>query len=95
MKVKEFNSWITDSLSEIKNSNLHRRLIEISSSMGPEVTIDKKKYYQFASNNYLGLTTNSAVINSSVSSSKKFGTGTGGSRLVTQYMSVLQTILLI
>ena len=83
MKVKEFNSWITDSLSEIKNSNLHRKLIEISSSMGPEVTIDKKKYYQFASNNYLGLTTNSAVINSSIYSSKKYGTGTGGSRLVT------------
>ena len=83
MKVKKFDNWIKHNLSEIKNLNLHRKLVEISSSMGPEVIIDNKKFYQFASNNYLGLTTNPSVINSSISSSKRYGTGTGGSRLVT------------
>ena len=36
--------------------------------MGPEIIIDGKKFIQFASNNYLGLTMNKKVINSS----KKF-----------------------
>ena len=36
-----------------------------------------------SSNNYLGLTLNNDVINYALKSLKKFGTGTGGSRLVT------------
>lgn len=83
MKISSFDSWINDSLNETKNSNLHRKLVEISSSMGPEILINNKVYYQFASNNYLGLTINSKVINTSISHTKKYGTGTGGSRLVT------------
>ena len=51
--------------------------------MGPEISIKDKIYYQFASNNYLGLTIDSSVIKSSISSTIKYGTGTGGSRLVT------------
>jgi 7-keto-8-aminopelargonate synthetase-like enzyme len=83
MRVNSFNNWIKYNISEIKDLNLHRRLIEISSSMGPEITIKDKTYYQFASNNYLGLTVDSRTIKSSISSTIKYGTGTGGSRLVT------------
>jgi 8-amino-7-oxononanoate synthase len=83
MKVNSLDYWVKKNLSKIKESNLHRTLVEISSSMGPEVVINKKSCYQFASNNYLGLTTNPKVINSSISSASKYGVGTGGSRLVT------------
>ena len=83
MKSNKFNDWIKDNIHEIKKSNLHRKLVEISSSMSPEVLIDKKIYYQFASNNYLGLTTNAKIINSVITTIKKYGNGTGGSRLVT------------
>jgi 8-amino-7-oxononanoate synthase len=83
MSNKNFSKWLSSSLKQIKKSNLHRNLIEISSSMGPEIIINKKKFYQFASNNYLGLTTNTEVVSSSIKASNKFGVGTGGSRLVT------------
>lgn len=83
MRVRSFNNWIKNNISEIKDLNLHRKLIEISSSMGPEISIKDKIYYQFASNNYLGLTIDSSTIKSSISSTIKYGTGTGGSRLVT------------
>ena len=83
MSNKNFSKWLSSSLKQIKKSNLHRNLIEISSSMGPEIIINKKKFYQFASNNYLGLTTNPEVVSSSIKTSNKFGVGTGGSRLVT------------
>ena len=83
MKANRFNSWIKENLNQIKHSNLHRELVEISSSMTPEIVIDKKIYYQFASNNYLGLTTDAKITNSVISAIKKYGNGTGGSRLVT------------
>ena len=83
MKANRFNTWIKENLNQIKQSNLHRELVEISSSMTPEIVIDKKIYYQFASNNYLGLTTDAKITNSVISAIKKYGNGTGGSRLVT------------
>ena len=83
MKANRFNSWIKGNLNQIKQSNLHRELVEISSSMTPEIVINKKIYYQFASNNYLGLTTDAKITNSVISAIKKYGNGTGGSRLVT------------
>ncbi len=79
----KFQEWISSELKEIKKNNLHRTLTEIDSSMSPQIIINKKKYIQFASNNYLGLTINSKIKNHSIRSINKFGTGTGGSRLVT------------
>ena len=48
----KFQQWISSELKEIKKNNLHRILTEIDSSMSPEIIINKKKYIQFASNNY-------------------------------------------
>ena len=80
---KDFNNWLINEVNVIKKKNLHRKLIEIESSMSPEISIGKKKYIQFASNNYLGMTTKRQVIRSSSKILEKYGTGTGGSRLVT------------
>ena len=80
---KDFNNWLINEVNGIKKKNLHRKLIEIESSMSPEISIGKKKYIQFASNNYLGMTTKRQVISRSSKILEKYGTGTGGSRLVT------------
>ena len=80
---KDFNNWLINEVNVIKKKNLHRKLIEIESSMSPEISIGKKKYIQFASNNYLGMTTKRQVISRSSKILEKYGTGTGGSRLVT------------
>lgn len=79
----KFNLWLKDEISLTKKNKLHRVLTQIDSGMSPEIMIGGKKYIQFASNNYLGLTLNNDVINYALKSLKKFGTGTGGSRLVT------------
>ena len=83
MKKNNIDKWLSKQLADIKKANLHRTLVEISSSMGPEIKIGNKTFYQFASNNYLGLTLHPRVIASSTKGIKDFGTGTGGSRLVT------------
>ena len=66
--INNFQNWIADQIKGIKSKNQHRILTQIDSGMGPEIIIDGKKFIQFASNNYLGLTMNKKVINSS----KKF-----------------------
>ena len=83
MKRHSIDNWLSQELIAIKSANLHRNLVEISSPMGPEIEINNEKFYQFASNNYLGLTIDSRVIASSMQGLDEFGTGTGGSRLVT------------
>ena len=81
--INNFQNWIADQIKGIKSKNQHRILTQIDSGMGPEIIIDGKKFIQFASNNYLGLTMNKKVINSSKKILERYGTGTGGSRLVT------------
>ena len=81
--INNFQDWIADEIKGIKSKNQHRVLTQINSGMGPEIIIDRKRFIQFASNNYLGLTMNKKIINSSKKILERYGTGTGGSRLVT------------
>ena len=81
--INNFQNWIAGEIKAIKSKNQHRVLTQIDSGMGPEIIIDGKKFIQFASNNYLGLTMNKKIINSSKKILESYGTGTGGSRLVT------------
>ena len=63
--INNFQDWIADEIKGIKSKNQHRVLTQINSGMGPEIIIDRKRFIQFASNNYLGLTMNKKIINSS------------------------------
>lgn len=74
--------WIEDELRTIHDSNLFRHLTELQSGQYPEVTIDGKNYILLASNSYLGLSTDPRVIRAASESLEKYGTGSGGSRLV-------------
>lgn len=74
--------WIEDELQEIRDSNLFRNLTEIQSGQSPEITIEGRKYLLLASNSYLGLSTDPEVIKAASDALYKYGTGSGGSRLV-------------
>lgn len=47
-----------------------------------EVVMEGRKVYMLGSNNYLGLTSNPALIEASVETTKKYGTGCSGSRFL-------------
>ena len=69
-------------LEELRAQGLNRRLRVCASASRPEVELDGKRVVQFASNNYLGLTTHPAVVRASQAAAERFGTGAGASRLV-------------
>lgn len=59
-----------------------RTLKPISSKSGVHVNIGGKEYIDFSSNDYLGLSQHPEMIAAAVKASEKYGTGSGGSRLL-------------
>ena len=74
--------WIKEELSQIHDKRLFRLLTELESGQSPEVTIDGKKFVLLGSNSYLGLSVDPKVVESAKIALEKYGTGSGGSRLV-------------
>ena len=67
--------------SKIENHNL-RTLKEYCPLDAVRVKRDDKEYLMMASNNYLGLTFDTRVIEGALKGAQQYGTGSGGSRLV-------------
>lgn len=67
--------------TKVKNHNL-RTLKEYCPIDAVRVKRDDKEYLMMASNNYLGLTFDSRVIEGALKGARQYGTGSGGSRLV-------------
>ena len=74
--------FINKSLKKILDLELYPDIKVIESSPEPEVLINGKKVLLFCSSNYLGLATNHKLIDVAINSFKKYGTGSGGSRLL-------------
>jgi len=74
--------WIKEELSQIHDKKLFRLLTELESGQSPEVTIDGKRHILLGSNSYLGLSVDPKVVESARIALEKYGTGSGGSRLV-------------
>ena len=68
---------------DIKINNLNlRTLTEYCPIDAVRVRRDDKEYLMMASNNYLGLTFDERVIEGAIKGAQQYGTGSGGSRLV-------------
>ena len=74
--------WIEDELGRIMDKKLFRVLTELETGQHPEITIEGKRYVLLGSNSYLGLSVDPKVISAARAALEKYGTGSGGSRLV-------------
>lgn len=74
--------WIKDELKQIHDKQLFRLLTELETGQSPEVTISGKTYILLGSNSYLGLSVDPKVVEAARLALEKYGTGSGGSRLV-------------
>jgi 8-amino-7-oxononanoate synthase len=74
--------WIKEELKQIHDKQLFRILTELETGQSPEVTISGKSYVLLGSNSYLGLSVDPKVVESARLALEKYGTGSGGSRLV-------------
>jgi 8-amino-7-oxononanoate synthase len=78
-------AWLDDieaDLERLRADGLLRRLRVCAGASQPEVELDGRRVVQFASNNYLGLSTHPLVVKASQDAAARYGTGAGASRLV-------------
>ena len=74
---------ITKALNWIRKNDLYPDIHIIEGvSTDPEVMIEGKKVLMFSSNNYLGLANDKRVKEKVIEATKKYGMGSGGSRLM-------------
>jgi 8-amino-7-oxononanoate synthase len=80
-------SSIDAELEELRERSLFRRLREIESSTGPDIELAGRKLVNFASNDYLGLASEPALVEAAKAAIDQYGVGTGASRLVSGTLS--------
>lgn len=74
--------WIREALLASKSRNLFRQPVCISSSPGPKIAINGKTYLNFSSNDYLNLARHPDIVRAAIAGLKKYGFGSGASRLL-------------
>ena len=75
-------------LEYVDSHDLYPDLKVIQSGAEPEVMIDGKKVLMFSSNNYLGLATHPKVVAAAIDAIKKYGVGSGGSRMLSGNLQI-------
>jgi 8-amino-7-oxononanoate synthase len=74
--------WIDERLAAIDAHDRRRRVVAFD-AVGPVGRLpDGREVVSFASNDYLGLTHHPAVVDAAVAATRRWGTGSGASRLV-------------
>jgi glycine C-acetyltransferase/8-amino-7-oxononanoate synthase len=81
-KPQDFISGFKQSLEYIDSNKSYPKIHIASSQMLPRTMVDGQERLLFCSNNYLGLSTNQEIISKSIDALKQYGTGAGGSRIL-------------
>lgn len=77
-----FTLGLKKSLEFIDTNKSYPKIHIASSQMLPKTIVDGQERLLFCSNNYLGLSSNTEVISKSIDALKQYGTGAGGSRIL-------------
>ena len=81
-------SFLTQEISALKEKGRYRALRPMSTPQEAEIIIDGKKLINFSSNNYLGLANHPEVVEALSEYARKYGVGSGASRLINGHMEV-------
>ncbi|MBD2120085.1 8-amino-7-oxononanoate synthase [Trichocoleus sp. FACHB-262] len=76
-------AWLKQSLETIHRADWYRSVQTIESQAGPVVRLAGREVLNFASNDYLGLTSDARLIQAAIAATQELGTGSTGSRLIT------------
>lgn len=81
-------AWIEPSLNAIRKANWYRSVRSIDSLPGAVVQWSGRSILNFASNDYLGLASDPRLIEAAVEATRRWGTGSTGSRLLSGHRSL-------
>jgi len=80
--VSNFNHELNLRLDALRTQGLHRELRRVDSPQGTRIQMGDRTFLNFSSNDYLGLANDPSLKEAAVRAVKKFGAGSGASRLI-------------
>jgi 8-amino-7-oxononanoate synthase len=83
---------VEDELLELERQSLRRELRWVGSEQNREILLDGKRVVNFASNDYLGLSSHPEVIKAMKDALDEWGVGSGSSRLITGSMTAHENL---
>lgn len=82
MASKALGTFLTENLTDLKSKGLYNVIDPLESSNGPMIRIAGKEFINLSSNNYLGLATDSRLIDAATAAIKEYGVGAGAVRTI-------------
>jgi 8-amino-7-oxononanoate synthase len=92
MRSSSLNQYLNKSLQTVKKADWYRQEATITSLSGAVITLEGQELINFASNDYLGLASDSRLINAAQKATAKYGTGSTGSRLLSGHRPLHQEL---
>lgn len=85
-------SFIAQELSGLREKGRYRRLRRVSTPQDRTIVIEGKELLNFSSNNYLGLANHPEVVGAFAEYARKYGVGSGASRLISGNMEIHEAL---
>lgn len=82
MASKALEDFLTENLTDLRDKGLYNVIDPLESSNGPMIRIAGKEFINLSSNNYLGLATDSRLIDAATVAIKEYGVGSGAVRTI-------------
>ena len=86
------DTFFRDEINDLKKKGLYREMRTVEGEQDSSVVINGKRVLMFSSNNYLGLASHPGLKKASMDTALYYGTGSGGSRLISGSMEVHRTL---
>jgi 8-amino-7-oxononanoate synthase len=86
------DTFFRDEINDLKEKGLYREMRTVEGEQDSSVVINGKRVLMFSSNNYLGLANHPGLKKASMDTALYYGTGSGGSRLISGSMEVHRTL---
>jgi len=86
------DTFFRDEINDLKKKGLYREMRTVEGEQDSSVVSNGKRVLMFSSNNYLGLANHPGLKKASMDTALYYGTGSGGSRLISGSMEVHRTL---
>ncbi len=81
-KSRYLDECLIQRLDSMRTEGLHREIREVDSPQGAHITMTGRSLINFSSNDYLGLANEQSLKEAAIEAVRKFGVGSGASRLI-------------
>ncbi|MHA7581456.1 glycine C-acetyltransferase [Paenibacillus vandeheii] len=88
MSSQALEQFLSSNIEDLKTKGLYNVIDTLQGANGPVIRIDGKSLINLSSNNYLGLATDSRLIDASVKASQTYGAGAGAVRTINGTMDL-------